>query len=91
LQRKILQIKVADLNEQTVSGTHPAHSPVGTLPSVVTRPKREANYSPPFISDVQNAWSYVSSLYVFTTCYLNEHRTTLLFCLSYMHHLCHLL
>jgi hypothetical protein len=47
---------------QTGSGAYPV--PVqwvpGTLSLAVTRPGREADYSPPFSTEVKNAWSYNS-------------------------------
>jgi hypothetical protein len=45
------------------SGAHPASYPTGTgaLPLEVKRPGREADRSPPFITDVKNGWSYTST------------------------------
>jgi hypothetical protein len=42
---------------QTASGAHPASYPMGTEAgySVVKRPRREADHSPPSIAEVKNA------------------------------------
>jgi hypothetical protein len=33
----------------------------GVLSSGVNRPEREANHSPPFSAESENAWSYIST------------------------------
>jgi hypothetical protein len=53
---------------QNDSGAHPASYPMGTRDSFlrVKRPGREADHSPPFSTEVKNAWNYTPSpQYVF--------------------------
>jgi hypothetical protein len=54
--------KVEQISLQTGSGTLPLSYPVGTgtLPPVVKRPRREADYSPSSSVEVENTWSYTS-------------------------------
>jgi hypothetical protein len=48
---------------QTGSGVHPASYAMGTAGSstVIKRPRREADYSPPASAEVKNMWIYTST------------------------------
>jgi len=49
---------------QTCSGAHSTSYPMGTRGSLpgVKRPGRDAEHSPPFNAEVNNAWCYTSTL-----------------------------
>jgi hypothetical protein len=60
----------------------PTHPPIqwapGTLSSVIKRPGREADHSPPSSAEIKHAWRYTSSPeYVFMACCLVKHRDNL--------------